>query len=118
MKNFILFVLICALCPFLVGCTTHITDISVVSNKQVELRRVNINRASQHKNVVGQDTKFVFLFIPLGTPTIQQALNDALEKGNGDLMIDASLYYKGWWFLVGQNTIEIKGTVVNTRGAK
>jgi hypothetical protein len=30
-------------------------------------------------------------------------------------MIDASLYSTGWWFLVGQVGLEIRGSVVNTQ---
>ena len=56
--------------------------------------------------------------IPLGQPKIKEAVNDALQKGNGDLIVDASLYKKYWWFLIGQQSIQIKGTVVKTRGEK
>ena len=84
---------------YISGCSTHITDFSMISSK----------------NVIGEDKKFVFLFIPFGQPTIKGALNDALQKGNGDLMVDASVYVTNWWFLIGQTGIEIKGDVVKTR---
>ena len=73
------------------------------------------HKLPQSKNVIGKDKKFVFLFIPFGQPTIKGALNDALQKGNGDLMVDASVYVTNWWFLIGQTGIEIKGDVVKTR---
>ncbi|MDE1900171.1 MAG: hypothetical protein KGI37_00820 [Alphaproteobacteria bacterium] len=101
---------------FLSGCTTYVTDLSVVSNKNVDLKTVDLDKAPQIKNVVGDDSRFVFLFIPFGQPTLKGALDDALRKTNGDLMVDASVYRKSWWFLVGQQTIEIQGTVVKTRG--
>ncbi|PZP39466.1 MAG: hypothetical protein DI585_04060 [Pseudomonas fluorescens] len=100
------------------GCSTHLTDVSMISNKSVELESINIDKAPQRKLVEGSSTKFIFLIIPFGYPTIKEALNNALEKGQGDLMVDASIYREGWWFLVGQDTIKIKGTVVNTKGAK
>ena len=33
----------------------------------------------------------------------------------GDVLIDGVLHSKGWWFICGQNTLEVKGTVVKTR---
>lgn len=100
------------------GCTTHLTDVSIISNKNISLDKLDIDRCPQRKLVEGEDSKFVFLFIPLGQPKIKEAVNDALQKGNGDLIVDASLYKKYWWFLIGQQSIQIKGTVVKTRGEK
>ena len=99
----------------LTGCSTHLTDLSVISNKNVELGSVNLDKATQVKNVTGEDTKFIFLFFPLGTPQLKEALNDAFRKADGDLMIDASVYHNSWWFLIGQQSIAIQGTVVKTR---
>ena len=64
---------------------------------------------------MGESKKFMFLFFPLGMPTIKEALEDALTKADGDLMIDASLYVSSWWFLIGQTGYELRGTVVNTQ---
>lgn len=112
--NKILFLLLCIV--FMNGCATHLTDLSMITNKNVALSRIDLDRAPQKKNIVGKETRFVFLFIPFGVPKIQGAVNDALRRGNGDLLIDASVYAKGWWFLVGQQSIEVRGTVVKTRG--
>lgn len=115
MKHFIAtIILISCLC----GCSTHMTDLSMISNKNISLNKIDLDKLPQEKNVVGEDRKFVFLFIPFGTPTLKGALNDALENGHGDLMVDASVYSTGWWFLVGQTGIKIKGDVVNTRGGE
>ena len=103
---------------FLSGCTAHLVDLSMISNKNINLEKLDIDRAPQRKMIEGEDSAFIFLFIPFGRPKIQEAVNDALQKGNGDLIIDASLYAKQWWFLVGQTSIVIKGTVVDTRGSK
>ena len=112
------FMLVTAVWICLSSCTTHLTDLSVISNKNIALDNIDIDRSPQRKLVVGEDKKFIFLFIPLGQPKIREAVNDALKKGNGDLIVDASLYVKYWWFLVGQTSIEIKGTVVNTKGVQ
>lgn len=108
--------LVCFLC--LCGCRTHMTDITMISTKNIDLNKTNIDAAPTKKNVTGKDSVFIFLFIPTGIPTLQGAVNDALKNGNGDLLTNASVYSSGWWFLVGQNSIEITGDVVNTKGAK
>lgn len=68
--------------------------------------------------MVPEMSSLVFLFIPFGQPTLKEALNDALEKGGGDLMINASVYVRQWWFLIGRSGIRIKGDVVNTKRRK
>lgn len=107
--------LFCLAALLLSGCSTHLADISVISNKNVELDSVDLDISTQVKDITGTDEKFIFLFIPFGQPQLKEALNDALRKGHGDLMIDASVYRRNWWFLVGQDAIEIRGTVVKTR---
>lgn len=99
------------------GCTTHMTDLSMISNKNISLDKVDIDKLPQEKHIEGEDSKFIFLF-PLGQPKLKEALNNALEKGQGDLMVNASVYVTGWWFLIGEMGIKIKGDVVNTRGGK
>ena len=97
------------------ACTTHLTDFTMISTKNVILDKTDIDQKQQRKNVVGEDKKFWLLFIPFGVPKIETAVNDALSKGDGDLLIDASLDLNSWWFLIGSSGYEIRGTVVNTR---
>jgi len=111
-------ILILTILLFMSGCSTHITDLSMISNKNINLNKVDIDKLPTKKHIEGEDSKFVFLFIPFGAPTLKEALNDALEKGDGDLMVDASVYNTGWWFGIGEVGIKIKGNVVNTKGEK
>ena len=98
------------------GCTTHMTDLSMISNKNINLDRADIDKLPQKKHIEGEDRKFIFLFIPFGQPTLKEALNDALQKGGGDLMVNASVYHTGWWLGIGEVGIKIKGDVINTKG--
>jgi hypothetical protein len=97
------------------GCATRIGDMTLISSKTVNLDKIDIDKCPQTKNVVGRDTRFWFLFIPFGVPHLKDAVDDALAKGNGDLMTDAAFYSTGWWFLIGQSGLEVRGTVVQTR---
>ena len=104
---------------FCSSCTTRIAGMTMISDRNIRTKDVKVSELPKTKNVVGESKKFVFLFVPFGTPTIKEALDDALTKADGDLMIDASLYTSNWWFLIGQTGFELRGTVVNTQeGAK
>lgn len=98
------------------GCAVRQADMTLVSTRNVKLDKMDIDSLPQTREVVGKDSRFIFLFLPLGLPHLENAIDDALDKANGDLMTDAVLFSKGWWFLIGQNILEVKGTVVKTRG--
>ena len=113
-RALLVFFLVCII--FSTGCSLRLADLTVASTKNVTLDKVDLDSFPQTKGIVGKDTKFNILFIPLGYPHLEDAIDDALDKGNGDVMIDAVLHYKWWQFIIGQDTIEVKGTVVKTRG--
>lgn len=109
MKRSILFIFIL----FLSACSTHISNISIVSTKNVNFKNLDLTKYPKTQMVEGNDLRFIFGFIPFGFSSIQNAVDDALLKGNGNIMIDAELTYNKWWFIVGQNGYKIKGTVIN-----
>ena len=100
------------------GCTTRLGDMTVLSSRNVTLNKVDLDKLPQVKGITGRDSKFIFLCIPFGVPRLEDALDDALNKGGGDVMIDAVVHQEGWWFLVGETALTVKGTVVNTRGTR
>lgn len=98
------------------GCTTRLGDLTVASTHLAELDRVDLDDLPTKRNVVGEDIKFILLIIPFGTPHLENAVDDALEKGNGDVMTDITIEQVSWWFLVGQTGFRVEGDVVKTRG--
>lgn len=100
------------------GCSTRLGDMSIISSRTVNLDNVNLDSLPQTRNVEGEDRRFIFLFIPFGSPQLENAIDDALEKGGGDLMMDAVISSEVWWFLIGQSALIVKGTVVDTRGSE
>ncbi len=110
---------ILSVCIALSACQTHQTDLTVISNKNISLTDVDLDKAKQTKNVTGEDVKFKFLFIRFGTPRLNEAVNDALNKNNADLLTDASVYTYYWSVLLfGQEGIKITGTAVSTRAGE
>ena len=109
---------IIALPLLFVGCATRLGDMSVISSRNVTLDRVDLDSLPQVENVTGKDSKFIFIIIPFGLPHLENAIDDALNKGDGDVMIDAVIRNRSWWFIIGQTAIEVEGTVVKTRGVE
>lgn len=110
----LLVLLIVSVC--LSGCSMRMGDLTVVSSRNVSLDKVDLDSMPQVGGVTGKDVKFVVLFIPIGFPHLENAIDDALDKGNGDVMIDCVVKTTYWWFLIGQSGIEVKGNVIKTRG--
>lgn len=98
---------------FISGCTARFADLTLVSTKNIDLSNTKFN-IKDGRRVTGEDCKMIFLGIPLGYPTLQEAVDDALEKGGGNLMIDQVSYVKGFsLIIVGQTCILAEGTVIN-----
>ena len=100
------------------GCSVRLADMSVISTRNVTLDKVDLDNLPQTEHVTGKDSSFIFIFIPFGVPHLEDAVDDALNKGGGDVMIDAVIHSGFWWFIVGQSTIEVEGSVVKTRGVE
>ncbi len=88
----------------------------MASTRITNLDKVDLDQLPARRNVEGRDIKFVFLLIPMGIPTLEGAVDDALQKGGGDVMTDVVVSQYGWWFLVGETGFVVKGDVINTRG--
>lgn len=89
----------------------------MISNKNVNLNKVDIDKLPQSKNVIGEDKKFVFLFIPTGVPSITNALNDAFDKTDTDIMTDVTLKSWYWYipYIYGNAGWEVSGDAIKTR---
>lgn len=109
-------ILLMTMTALLTACSTRVADLTVVSPNTVSMKKLNLDELPSTRNVVGRDSSFVFLFIPLGLPNLEEAISDALAKGEGDLMIDTVIYRDAWSLLLfGHRTLRVQGTVINTR---
>ena len=99
------------------GCTTRIGDLTLISTKNIDLSNVSIDvRAG--KRVTGEDCAWWPLGIPIRIPTLEGAVDDALEKGGGNLMIDQVTWQTGYTFIVvAYSCVRSEGTVLDTRAA-
>ena len=120
-KKIILGISICLMAPFLflTGCSYHIANMTMLSTRNVSLDRIDLDKLPRTRGVTGTDTKQIIFIFPIGSPHLATAVEDALDKGKGDLMVDVSVYTEYWWFiLAGENSITVRGSVVNTKGVE
>jgi len=100
------------LCYWFSGCTMRVGDFTLVSTKNIDLSNASLD-IREGKRTKGEDCAFIFLFIPLGLPSVKQAVDDALTNGNGNIMVDQVTYTRSWWFIIGQSCYVVEGTVLN-----
>ena len=103
---------------FSLGCSVRHGDFSVLSNKLIRTADFELSKADRVAGIEGKDVQHTILFFPFGSaPTLEGALDDAFEKGGGDVMTDAVV--RSYWYYIpliyGQAAWKVKGDVVKTR---
>ena len=80
----------------------------------VGINEFGLEHSTVKHNITGSDTTPILLFVPLGQPSFDLAVHDALQKGRGQILTDAVVTDTTRWFvLCGWNRIEISGNVVD-----
>jgi hypothetical protein len=98
------------------GCLIRHGDFTVLSSKMIRTSEFELSKADRARGIKGTDIAHIILFIPTGTPTLEDAINDALDQGGGDVMTDAVVHSWSWWALLyGQSGWTVEGDVVRTR---
>ncbi len=109
---FLLGLVVCA------GCSVRHGDFTVLSNKLIRMSDFEVAKADRAKGIEGEDVQHIIFLFPVGSaPTLEGALDDALERGGGDLMTDAVASTYWFWipYIYGQAAWKVKGDVVKTR---
>lgn len=99
------------------GCVTHrMGDFTVLTNRVPRISDLDLGSA-ERVHVIGEDVTHASL-IPWGSvpATMFGALDDALEKGGGDVMTDATVKVRMDFFLLyARTTWTVEGDVIKTR---
>jgi hypothetical protein len=102
------------------GCTTTQTfRFAALSSDPVPTLGYPREGASRVSDVAAEVRSHVILWIPTNTrpPTLQDAVEGALRRGGGNLLVDATV--ERWWvwvpLLYGQEGWRVRGDVVRTR---
>lgn len=95
------------------GCArVSMGTLDVVSTRPVTAEQ--LQTAGKRLTLVqGRSSTNILIFIPMGHPSIEEAVEKALKIGGGEYLKNANVHYKFWWlpFVYGRETIEVQGEV-------
>jgi hypothetical protein len=102
------------------GCATdegHLTlattrDVSLASRDILDL---DLDKLPSMRGIEGSSTAVTsVLFIPtFAGPSLADAVDDAIARGHGDLLTRAQVQTTKYWFLVGIETLTVRGNVID-----
>lgn len=98
------------------GCTDRLGDFTMISTKNVDLSDAEVN-LSKGRRATEDDCKPVVIIFPIGRPDLKEAVDSALEEGQGNLMVDLVVYSR-WWYvppIFGLRCMVAEGTVVDIK---
>lgn len=107
-----------ALCTLLSACLVRHGDFTVLTNKLVRLSEFDLSKSTSSSPVEGVDRAHIILVFPTkANATLEDAVDDALTRGGGDVMTDATVHYWFWYipYIYGQEGWSVSGNVVKTR---
>jgi hypothetical protein len=95
---------------FLSGCAESIANLTIVSTKTTDFSAPHERAASQAS---ASDGRMWITILPLGgAPSIDAAINELLQKYNGDYLTDAHITDGGWTLLlISGGSISVKADV-------
>jgi hypothetical protein len=104
----------------LAGCATDEGHLTLASTRPVsidarDLRDLDFEKLPVMRDIEGSHTAVTsVLLIPTFTgPHLEVAVEDALDRGHGDLLTRAHVSTTKWWFLIGVETLTVRGNVVD-----
>lgn len=118
-KLFLLFILL-----LLPACAVDTRKFTIASTRDVTLKNVNLNELPKKVAVIGENCTFSTVFPIFGglhKASMELALEDALKNGNGDIMVDGEFKrfkhpYNHFLTIPIFDCVQVKGTVINTKG--
>ena len=95
------------------SCSVRVADLTLVSTKNIDLSDTQLD-ARKGQRQTGEDCRFNLLgLIPFGIPNLEEAIDKALEKGKGNVMVDEVTEYENIWVVLGfVSCINVEGTVL------
>jgi hypothetical protein len=97
------------------GCTTTLASFGTLSIEPVDR---DAKYTLVEKNAQGEALVYLFWFIPLGTPSIENAARDLLDKYDGDYIADVRIeHYFFWTYFFGKYGYKVTGNVYRKTSA-
>ncbi|MBQ7177074.1 MAG: hypothetical protein IJS08_06635 [Victivallales bacterium] len=106
--------LLLSMTVFLTSCVSRIGDFTVASSKNIDIKRT-LHVVDTKCRVKGTDGKYIIIFIPVGTPNLKEAMDNAEEKAPNCVGLSDVTIKEGWWYIpyiVGYAWYEVEGNPV------
>jgi hypothetical protein len=100
------------------GCTKFHGDYTVLSNRLVRTSEFELSKREKREDVIGEDVAHIIVLIPTKAQvTLEEAIENALDAGGGDVLTDAKVWFWSWYipYIYGQQGWRVEGDVINTR---
>ena len=102
------------------GCVTDQGYLTLASTRDVSLaehdiEKLDFEQLPRMRDIQGSDTAVTsVLFIPtFAGPSLAAAVDDAIARGHGDLLARARVHTTKYWFLIGIETLTVRGSVID-----
>ena len=109
-------VLIALLMPLLGACASR-SDFTAISGKNVNLSNIHLDRSEAKGRVHGEDCMDIIIIIPTGgPPTLDEALDRALEEKQANVLLDAVVEYSSFYipYIYGRQCWKVEGEAYDT----
>lgn len=94
------------------SCSHRVLDFTLISSKNVDFSKASTFEKGSER-VKGTDMVHWIIIVPLGTASIKEAIDKAIESTPGCVaLLDGVIYTKFWWipYIYGQQSAVIEGT--------
>lgn len=103
----------------LTGCVSRTSEFGIIAPKNTAISLQELQEVQVVKNVKASSDSFILLVIPFGHPNVEDAINQAMAKGNGQVLINVKIEQAIRWFvLFGFNQLNLTADVVQLNGGK
>jgi hypothetical protein len=105
-----------ALCLLGLGCATR-SDLTAVSSKNVNVSRLRLDPERSKGRAYGEDCTHIIIVVPTGgDPTIDEAIDRALESKGANLLTDAVIRQEYFYipYLYGRTCWKAEGDAYDT----
>ncbi len=104
----------CSALLLMAGCEQRLGDFTFLSSKNIDLLKLEMEAPADARIVEGEDSKPIVFLFSGGAPNLKEAVDRAIESGQGTALTDVSIYQKGWYipYIVGENAFRVRGKVV------
>jgi len=98
------------------GCATR-SDFTAISSKNVNLSNIQIDRSRLKGRTTGEDCQHIIILFPTGgPPTLDEALDKALETKQANLLLDAVVNWNSFYipYVYGETCWKVEGDAYDT----